>query len=369
MKPLPSGQVALSKLIFTHNWEDPLCDEQALHIQEGDTVFTITSGGCNTLGFLRFYPRAIYCVDINPAQTYVMELKQAAIRNLGYGQFAQFMGLTECHNRMEIYQQISRDLSPEAALFWAQHLSKIKAGLIMNGRFEGFVKIAGSLLRLLQGRSKVSAFLQLSDLQAQQEFYSRRWDNKAWRWIFKMMFNKKRLAKRGLNAGYFYFDDGSASFSESFYNRAKKGMTATPAQQNYFLSLYFTGKYQFVNEMPAFLKQENFEIIKQHIDRIHPITADSKYWLQQQPANFFDCMSLSNICELMDLYDTHKLFTEVKRTGKPGARIIFRNLMIPREVPEDLAEAIIKDEGLSKHLLQTDRSFVYGKVATYTLKK
>jgi len=83
----------------------------------------------------------------------------------------------------------------------------------------------------------------------------------------------------------------------------------------------------------------------------------------------FDAFALSNICELMDDKDTYKLFSEVLRTAKPGARIIFRNLMILREVPEDLRNNIAKNETLSKELQQQDRSFVYGKVAAYTVSK
>ncbi|MEO7044918.1 MAG: DUF3419 family protein, partial [Ferruginibacter sp.] len=103
--------------------------------------------------------------------------------------------------------------------------------------------------------------------------------------------------------------------------------------------------------------------------KIHPVSADSKYWLQQQPENMFDAFALSNICELMDDGDTHKLFIEVIRTAKPTAKIIFRNLMIPREVPDDLQCKIIKDEALSKQLQFEDRSFVYGKVAAYRINK
>ena len=56
-------------------------------------------------------------------------------------------------------------------------------------------------------------------------------------------------------------------------------------------------------------------------------------------------------------------------SAKPGARIIFRNLMIPREVPADLQDKIKKDESLSKQIQFEDRSFVYGKVAAYSVLK
>ena len=45
------NQVALSRLVFTHNWEDPDSDHAALKIKSNDSVMAITSGGCNVLGF------------------------------------------------------------------------------------------------------------------------------------------------------------------------------------------------------------------------------------------------------------------------------------------------------------------------------
>ena len=363
------GQVQLSRLIFTHNWEDPAIDERVLKIKEDDTVFTITSGGCNSLGFLRFNPGAIYCVDINSAQNYLMELKKAAFKELDYPTCCNFLGLTSCKNRKEIFHSLKKDLSKEALLFWNNHMNVINNGVIMNGRYERFVKIAGRLLRLLQGNKKAKTFFSLPSVEEQKTFYAEQWDNKKWRWIFKTMFNKKRLAKKGLVSDYFHFDDGSTSFYESFYKRASHVMRDVPVETNYFIALYFLGHYLNNANVPEYLKRENFSIIKNNIEKIHTVSADSKYWLQQQPAEMFNAFALSNICELMDDGDTHKLFSEVIRTAKPGAKIIFRNLMIPREVPADLQPIIMKDEALSKQLQFEDRSFVYGKVAAYSVKK
>ncbi len=369
MKEQIEGQVPLSKLIFTHNWEDPAMDESALKISEGDTVFTITSGGCNSLGFLRFNPRSIFCVDINPAQNYLMELKKAAFGELDYRTLIEFFGLKESKRRIEIYEQLKMRLSRDALLFWDGHLKVIRGGLIMNGRYERFVKIAGAMLRVLQGGKRTRSFFDLKTLADQADFYNSNWDNKKWRWIFETMLNKKRLAKRGLVSDYFHFDDGSSSFSESFYRRASHVMKDLPARDNYFLALYFTGKYLNDHAIPEYLKEENFSLIKGNADRIVPVSQDSKYWLEKQGDHVFDAFALSNICELMDDADTHKLFTEVIRTAKPGARVIFRNLMIPREVPEDLRSCIVKDEALSKSIQYNDRSFVYGKVAAYVVHK
>jgi S-adenosylmethionine-diacylglycerol 3-amino-3-carboxypropyl transferase len=264
-----------------------------------------------------------------------MELKQAAFRNLDYDQLLGFFGIRQNRQRLNVYATLEKDISPGAKEFWRQNLKTIKKGLLMNGRYEKFIKLAGLFIRLMQGRRKIKAFFSLPSTQAQEIFYAEKWDNGKWKWLFRTMFNKKRLAKRGLNADYFHFDDGSASFSESFYRRATHAMTKIPAESNYFLSLYLTGRYLNEQQLPPYLKRENFEVIKQNINRIEPITADSKYWLMQQPENLFDAMSLSNICELMDENDTVKLFKETARTAKPGGSVIFRNLIIPRDVPPE----------------------------------
>lgn len=363
------GQVHLSRLIFTHNWEDPAIDEKALNLNKGDTIFTITSGGCNTLGFLRFDPAAVYCVDINPAQNHLMELKKAAFKESDHETIIGFFGLNKCNDRQAIYKILKNNLSPQALTFWNANSNIINDGIIMNGRYERFVKLAGKLLRLLQGNKKVKTFFTLQSTDEQKSFYHEKWDNKRWRWIFKTMFNKKRLAKKGLVSDYFHFDDGSSSFSESFYKRASHVMKDIPVQSNYFIALYFLGHYLNNENIPEYLKPENFNSIKENIDKVFQVSADSKYWLEQQSENMFDAFALSNICELMDDKDTHKLFSEVIRTAKPGARIIFRNLMIPREVPEDLQPIIVKNDDLSKELQLADRSFVYGKVAAYTIHK
>ena len=177
------------------------------------------------------------------------------------------------------------------------------------------------------------------------------------------------LAKRGLVADYFHFDDGSKSFAESFYKRSRNAFRDLPVKGNYFLSLYLLGKYRNAEEVPAYLLEQNFDTIKSRVDRIKIITADAQGWLDLMPDDSINSFALSNICELMSEADTFRLFSSVARTGRQGAKVIFRNLMIPREVPDELNQIIKKNEILSKSIQMNDRSFVYGKVAAYQINK
>ena len=150
-----TDQVELFKLVFTHNWEDPESDHAALKIKSYDAVLAITSGGCNVLGFLLFDPAIIYSIDINPAQSYLLELKIAAIKGLGFQDFISFAGLKEHANRLDLYDRIKPFLSKEALVFWNGQDKILARGFIMNGKYERFIRLAGKFLNLLQGKKRV----------------------------------------------------------------------------------------------------------------------------------------------------------------------------------------------------------------------
>ena len=369
MKTTQKDQIELYKLIFTLNWEDPLSDEKALSIKSGDTIMTITSGGCNTLDFLLYDPKEIVTIDINPSQSFLLEMKIAAIKKLNYEQFIEFLGLLPSGTRIRQYHEVRVSLSEGAANFWDYHKKIIEKGFLNRGRYEVFVKYVGKLISIIQGSKRVTGLFSSETIDQQKQFYDTYWDTKRTRLIFDLFFNKYVLAKRGLKADYFHFDDGSSSFSESFFNKFRNAARNIPINGNYFLHLYLMGNYKSISDAPRYLHKEHFEIIKSRINRIKIFTKDAKKWLMTAPDCSIDCFSLSNICELMSTEDTSVLFNEVLRTSKNGGRICFRNLMIPREVPEGLRDKIIKDKELSKKLFESDRSFVYGKVDAYAIDK
>lgn len=363
------NQVSLFKLVFTHNWEDPVSDHTALEIKKNEAVLAITSGGCNVLGFLLFDPKVIYSIDINPAQSYVLELKIAAIKHLDFDDFISFSGLKDNNNRLEFYSKIRPFLSNEALKFWDNQEVLLAKGFIMNGKYERFINLAGKFLNLLQGKKRVMGLFKEKSKEDQEIYFDTVWNTRRFYHLFTILFNKRMLARRGLVADYFHFDDGSKSFSESFYKRSKKAFRDIPIKGNYFLSLYLLGKYSNENEVPAYLKRENFETIKSRADKIKIITAEAQDWLDAMESDSIDCFALSNICELMSEKDTNRLFNSVYRTSKTDGRVIFRNLMILRDVPIELKNQIVKDEALSQSLYDNDRSFVYGKVAAYIINK
>jgi S-adenosylmethionine-diacylglycerol 3-amino-3-carboxypropyl transferase len=78
--------LAGGELRYSTVWEDHLLLERGLSIGLRDDVLMICSAGCNVLNALLHGPRRIVALDVNPAQTALLELKLAAIRGLEHAQ-------------------------------------------------------------------------------------------------------------------------------------------------------------------------------------------------------------------------------------------------------------------------------------------
>ena len=362
---MTTGQVALSELLFGMSWEDPESDRAALKIRSGETLLTISSGGCNTLSFLLDDPKHVYAIDINSSQSHLLALKCAAIRRLEAPELAAFLGLTPSDDRLKTFEALTPHLDPSAVTYWRARSDAIAAGVAQQGRFELFLRRFRKFLRLIQGKRRVEKVFEAKSLDEQVEYFDERWNTFQWRLLFRLAFNKRVLARRGLSSDYFRFDDGSTSFSDSFFRRARHAFCEMPIQANYFLAQYLLGRYVSSDALPAYLKPDALPIVRERLDRIEILSADAKRWLAERPSGSIDLFSLSNICELMNAEDTLTTFQEVARTARDGARICFRNLMVPRDVPSSLTHRIRLRDDESRELLRRDRSFVYSRVNAY----
>jgi S-adenosylmethionine-diacylglycerol 3-amino-3-carboxypropyl transferase len=365
MKSAEKGQVEFPELLFGMSWEDPESDRRALQIQPGEVIVTIGSGGCNTFELLLENPGRIFAVDINPCQSHLLELKRAAIRRLDLYDLHAFLGLKQTRNRAEVFEWLKSDLSAPALAYWRSRPKSIEDGVVYQGRYEKFLRYFRKTLHLVQGRWRIDGLFRCQSLDEQRDYFDRIWNTVQWRTLFHLLFNKQVLARRGLSADYFRFDDGAASFADSFFQRSKRALRDIPIATNYFVAQYVLGRYTSADATPAYLRKEPLAVIRERLNRIEIVTADLKVWLTGRQENSVDRASLSNICELMNPAETARTFEQVARTARPGARICFRNLMIPREVPENLRAKIQLLESESRQLLERDRSFAYSRVHAY----
>jgi len=345
-------QVELCDLLFGMSWEDPASDRRALTIQPGETLITVTSGACNTLTLLLEDPGKIYAVDINPSQSYLLELKRAAVLHLDYDELRAFLGLVPSDQRLQVFERLRGDLSEAALRYWTSKAEAVRRGVINAGRYESFIRLFSRFLGVMQGKKRIDGLFRCATLEQQQDYFAREWNTVRWRLLFKLLANKRVLEKRG---------------SESFLRRDRRAMCEIPVESNYFLTQYLLARYRSEKAVPAYLLRENLPVVRERLDRIEIVTSPAQEFLGQQPDDSIDCFSLSNICELMSPDETARLFAEVARSARPGARICFRNLIVPRGVPESLQSEIELQEELSRDLIARDRSFVYSRVQAFVV--
>ena len=130
-----------------------------------------------------------------------------------------------------------------------------------------------------------------------------------------------------------------------------------PARSNYFLAQVLLGRYLDEVTVPDYLKEENFETIRNRLDRLTAVTADIGEALSALPEESIDCFALSNVFE----YSPRELFDRsiaaLVRAARPEARLSLRNLLAPRRLAHH--PAFVVDAALSVRLRDADRGFIY----------
>jgi S-adenosylmethionine-diacylglycerol 3-amino-3-carboxypropyl transferase len=137
-----------------------------------------------------------------------------------------------------------------------------------------------------------------------------------------------------------------------------QAITELPIKENYFIAYILLGNYLDDN-LPVYLKKENYEFIRDRVDRIYTITSGCQEYMRTLPMDTISKFNFTNIFEWMSMEEFTLLLLETLRIAKDGAVITYRNHLVTRNRPEVFAEKIIPDMKLSLELRKRDRSFIY----------
>jgi S-adenosylmethionine-diacylglycerol 3-amino-3-carboxypropyl transferase len=341
--------------MFTQSWEDPACDLAALAPLRDATLFAITSGGDNVLGFLVADPGRILAVDLNPTQNWLLELKMAGFRRLQHDELLVLLGVRAPARAVELYHRLRGDLSEQARGYWDEHQEWLSSGLLLAGGFERYFALLRSALRYIVGHRRIERLFTLAP-EDQPGFYDREWNTLRWRALIHIGCSRWMLGKR-LDPSWFTQAEGVPSFGAHFTRLATHVIAELPARSNYFLAQILLGRYLSEDLVPDYLKRENFETMRGRLDRITLVTADVAEAMASLPARSVDAFALSNVFEYSPPDVFNRARDEIVRVGQPGARITLRNLLAPRRLSGD--RRFVIDEAAGERLRQADRGFIY----------
>jgi len=345
-------------IIYAQCWEDPEIDRKAFRTGKDDEVFTITSGGCNTLAFLADDPKKVIALDLSPYQNYLLDLKMAAFREFDYEEMLEFFGLLSSERRHALYYRIRRHMNPESKKYWDEQDEKIRNGIIHCGRYENYMQMLKKWLGLLVGKSLPEQLFACKTDDERQYLYDHKWNNFRWR-LFTRIFLSRAMMTLLFTGKFFNQLEESFSFGDHFRENIKRAVTMLPIKENYFLAYVLLGKYYNLIHLPVYLKKENFDKIKSRIDRIEIVTGSCEEFFHGIPSDSISKFNFSNIFEWMEPVAFENLLKETIRVARDGAILTYRNLLVSRSRPDSLAKWIYPQKELSEALYAEDRSFIY----------
>jgi S-adenosylmethionine-diacylglycerol 3-amino-3-carboxypropyl transferase len=344
-------------VLYAQCWEDPEMDRIAFNIKPGDTVFSITSGGCNALAFLLDDPATVICLDMNRFQNYLLSLKISAFKTLGYNETLEFFGVQPSDRRWQLYEKLKPILSEEEQLYWNNKKADINRGIIHCGKYERYMHLLKRVFRILIGKKIISELFNASSIEEQRILFKNKWDNFRWR-LFCRIFLSRAFASMLFDKAFYKYLEPSFSFEKYYRSAVRKAVTELPAKENYFLAYILSGNY-FIDNLPVYLKKKNYNFIHDHVDRIKMVTSGCREYLRSLPGDTISKFNFTNIFEWMSIEEFTLLLLETLRTAKNGAVITYRNHLVTRNRPEIFADQIIPDMKLSIELQKRDRSFIY----------
>jgi S-adenosylmethionine-diacylglycerol 3-amino-3-carboxypropyl transferase len=356
------------RILFAQCWEDPRLDREALRVRPGEVVLSVTSGGCNTLSLALESPARIVSVDLNPAQTWLLELKAVGAQSLIHGEYLALLGVVDSKRRRDLYRLCRSRLSAPARLFWDAHEREIQKGLLRAGRYERYLERFRRLLLVLQGRKRMERWFELDTREERETFYREEWDTPLWRLFFRVFFSRFVLGRAGLDPAFFNYVEGIRDFGEHFRALARHVLVDLSPRDNYFLAQILLGRYR-PDSLPPYLQARNFPKLQRGVPRIEPVTGELGQVLGSLPDGSVDAFNLSNIFEWVSPEVMEQMMREIHRVARPGARLCYRNLLVRRRHPPALDLQFASEDERATRLLARDRSFVYSGFEIATVRK
>ena len=262
-----------NEVVYANVWEDPDLNRQALHVKPGDSVISITSGGCNSLCLLLENPERVVSIDLNPAQLGMLEYKRAAIMELNYDDYLESLGVTffkqeprhPASYRLELFDRIKKHMSPEACLFWEGRRERIANGIFMDGKVEKFFAIYRRMLSWFYNWDQIEKLFSFNTLEEQKMYYLEM-NRKRWKFLNRCLLNRWILS---LVKGSHSFDQvEDPDLAENLNRKIHKGMTTFLNPDNYFMALMLLGQHFKPEAMSPYLLRENFPVLKENIGRL-----------------------------------------------------------------------------------------------------
>lgn len=344
------------RLSYSLGNEDWRTERRALQLKPEDEVLCITASGDRPLNLLVRDCKKIVCIDANPIQNYLLQLKIAAMKKLEHQEYLEFLGAVPGKNRGQTLQKIMTKMNQKTGEFWFENKKMVEKGILYQGAVERLAKTMSKCAGLLRGK-KIKRLFAMDDLEEQKKFVVQEWDTPFWRRMLGLIVQP--FITRYLIEDPGLINIGSAINPAAYFNeRLNASLSRDLAKKNLLLSLMLTGKVSKESFSP-YLTEEGVKAIKPRLQRLEIKTMDVIDYLESLPGPSFDVFSLSDVISYLSYPNFIRLLKAMIKTARPGARFCLREFLSSHQIPDELKPHFVRDHALEKELEDEDNCFVY----------
>jgi S-adenosylmethionine-diacylglycerol 3-amino-3-carboxypropyl transferase len=356
------GRAAFDFIRYASVWEDAdvLC-EALSEVARGGRLLSIASAGDNVLALLTLDPAQVVAVDLSAAQLACVALRIAAFGRLDHPALLEFLGVhgeddaSAPARRIETYRLLRGALSSENMEFWDARPETIANGVIHAGKFESyFHSFRRWVLPLVHSRATVEALRTARTAADRERFYERRWNTWRWRALFQLFFSRAVMGRLGRDPEFFTHVDGPVA--TRILARTRYAFTALPTESNPYLAYTMTGNFRD-GALPRYLRPEHHAAIRSRLGRVRL----ERGGVEAAPG-LFDGFNLSDVFEYMSPSEHERCYAALLDHARPGARIVYWNMLAPRSRPESLAARARPLDALAGELHARDRAWFYQRL-------
>ncbi len=366
-------KIHTGNLVYNTCWEDPRCDRALLNFNADSQVVMLTSAGCNALDYLLDDPKTIHCVDMNPRQNALLELKVALFKKSDHDTLFQFFGTGRHEKANAVFQDTLRsELDDFSSQYWANNLRYFQGkGLRKSFYWYGSAGAAAFLVKNVLEASPgtkrlIHQLFECSDVASQRQLYDRiepRLINFFTRWLFnRHVFqsmlgvpkNQQDLAKQANGAGM-------AGYIKDCF---RKVFTEINVTDNYFWKVYLLGEYT-ADCCPNYLSKANFDTLQHRTNRLQTHTGTLSQFLKDNPGQYShfvlldhqDWLAANNQSALQEEWQL------ILENSAPGAKILLRSAAAPVDfIPDFVFQKVNFNTASTERIHQTDRVGTYASV-------
>jgi betaine lipid synthase len=310
-----------SSFIYSISWEDPQYDKPVLNINDNDEVLTITGGGCNIFNMLLDGAKKVYCVDLNPAQNHLFELKQKSIEKLDYENVWKMFGEGKHEKIDNILNDL--DMTNDSDLFWNKNKHYFKKGLYFYGSM-------GKIIYFVSKFNKIIGLHETKDLSEQRDLW---WNNiyvcflrfvMSFNFLVMIFFNKYffwnfcGVPKKQLNLIKYDNRKINEYLMYVFNNVFTHSHITT---ENYFYLLCLTGCFT-KKCCPLYLQEKEFNDLKPLVNKVN-ISTD--YFINELEKRKYSKVILLDHLDWQDEEYVKKLSKSLYEQTTDNAIIIWRS--------------------------------------------